>query len=112
MIIDFFKKRKGYGKVCIISLIKATIWRICATGITFSIMMIYGLQYDKSILFAVIDTTIKFISFYIFDLVWTIIYNTIKNIKKNKIIKNDNSITENNIETNQDTKVNDNTENI
>lgn len=88
------KLKNCCGLICFISFIKATIWRICATGITFTIMMIYGLEYNKSLLFALIDTTVKFLSFYIFDICWTISSITVKKIiynKKNKMIKNNNT---------------------
>ena len=41
-------------------------------------MMIYGLEYNKSILFAIFDTIVKFLIFYLFDMLWIVIHNIIK----------------------------------
>ena len=98
MIIKIFKKSKCFGPICIISFLKATIWRIIATGITFSIMMIYGLEYNKSILFAIFDTIVKFLIFYLFDMLWTVIHNIIKKrIKINKTSEDPEVIEDSNI---------------
>jgi|TARA_B110000908_G_C10201277_1_gene425430 uncharacterized membrane protein len=70
---------RSLGTECINSLIKATIWRFIATGISFLILFSFGLGYNKSLLLALLDTCIKFFTFYLFDLCWVYIYDPIKN---------------------------------
>jgi len=68
---------KPIGVSCIIGLIKTSIWRLFATSITFIIMFIYGLAYDKSLILALTDTVVKFITFFIFDRSWDYVYSKI-----------------------------------
>ena len=61
-------------------------------------MMIYGLEYNKSILFAIFDTIVKFLSFYLFDMLWTVIHNIIKKrIEINKTSEDPEVIEDSNI---------------
>ena len=84
---------KPTGINCIIGLIKTSIWRLFATSITFLIMFIYGVTYDKSLLLALTDTVVKFAIFFLFDRSWNYVYNKI-NLKyiSNKA-ENDNTET-------------------
>jgi len=78
---------KPIGVSCITGLIKTTIWRFLATGITFFIMFINGIDYDKSLLMSIMDTGVKFVTFFIFDRSWDFIYSKVKskNISKQMI---------------------------
>ena len=60
--------------------------------------MIYGLEYNKSILFAIFDTIVKFLIFYLFDMLWTVIHNIIKKrIEINKTSEDPEVIEDSNI---------------
>ena len=101
---------KPLGYSCIIGLIKTFIWRFLATGVTFIIMFINGIRYDKSLVMAISDTIVKFILFFIFDRSWEFIFNKIKskNICENTVLDNN----ANNIERPGDIEINESVDNI
>ena len=100
---------KPIGYSCVIGLIKTSIWRFLATGVTFIIMFINGIKYDKSLVMAVSDTILKFFLFFIFDRSWEFIFNKIKskNICGNTVLDNNS----NNIETPTDIEIDESVDN-
>ena len=94
------------GLECIVRLVKTCFWRMIATSITFIIMIAFGLHYNKSLYIAIIDTSVKFIAFFLFDQVWSMIYESNKEYIHNKLCNSSgccqNKIKDEDIEHNSD----------